>query len=136
MAIAYRVMTKDHAFIAVVDDDESVCRALGRLMRSAGLQVETFSSGADFLDSLPTRRPDCLVLDLHMLGMTGFEVQAQLATIGALLPVIIITGQDSAEARGRALDGCPAGYFSKPVDGHVLLGAIESVLSRAIPSEG
>ena len=62
-----------------MDDEEPVRRALKRLLVSSGITVEAFASGAEFLDSLATRRPDCLVLDLHMPGLSGFDVQARLA---------------------------------------------------------
>ena len=72
-------------------------------MRSAGLTVQTFESGADFLKSLETGLPDCVVLDLHMPHMDGFNVQTQLAQKCAALPVIILTGHDFPEARERAM---------------------------------
>src|SRR5205814_8199204 len=74
-------------------------------MRSAGLSVETFASGTEFLKSLDTRLPDCVVLDLHMPQMNGFNVQAHLAQKYAALPVIIFTGHDLPDARERAMAG-------------------------------
>ena len=98
-------MTKAHPLIAVIDDEEPVRTALMRLMRSAGLTVETFGSGAEFLKSLETRLPDCVVLDLHMPHMDGFNVQTHLARKCAALPVIIVTGHDFPKARERAMAG-------------------------------
>jgi len=95
-------VTKTRPHIAVVDDEESVRKALMRLIRSVGLSVETFGSGAEFLKSIETRLPDCVVLDLHMPHMNGFKVQADLARKHAALPVIIITGHDLPQARERA----------------------------------
>jgi FixJ family two-component response regulator len=123
-------VTNTRSLIAIVDDEEPIRKALRRLLRSAGLDVETFQSGVEFLESLATRRPDCVVLDLHMPSMTGFEVQAQLAESGATVPVVIITGHDSDETRERALAGQPAAYLRKPVNDQVLLGAIELALSH------
>jgi FixJ family two-component response regulator len=74
-----RVVSQDRPTVALVDDEEAVRRALKRLMVSSGITVEAFASGAEFLDSLATRRPDCLVLDLNMPGLSGFDVQARLA---------------------------------------------------------
>jgi FixJ family two-component response regulator len=125
-----------HPLIAVLDDEESVRKALTRLMRSAGLEVQTFSSGAEFLKSLESTRPDCLVLDLHMPVMNGFEVQTRLSKTGARIPVIVITGQDSPEGRERAMEGGPSAYFRKPVDGQALLDAIEFALSQEMPENG
>ena len=85
-------MSKVRPLIAVVDDDKSVGKALNRLLRSAGLNVETFGSGAEFLKSLQNHSPDCVVLDLQMPQVDGFEVQSRLAQTGVHLPVIAITG--------------------------------------------
>jgi FixJ family two-component response regulator len=123
-------MTKPSPVIAVVDDEESVCRALTRLLRSAGMEATTFSSGAQFIESLKTHRPHCVVLDLHMPEMSGFDVQARLLESGVRVPVIIMTGHDSPETRDRALSMGPAAYLRKPVDGEVLLDAIAVALAR------
>jgi len=120
---------KVRPLIALVDDEEHIRKALRRLLVSADLDVETFTSGADFLDSLLTRRPDCVVLDLHMPLMSGFAVQARLAEAGERIPVIIITGHDSPETRYQALVGQPAAYLSKPANDKDLLDAIELALS-------
>jgi FixJ family two-component response regulator len=119
--------------IAVVDDEESVRKALMRLMRSAGLSVETFGSGAEFLKSLDTRLPDCVVLDLHMPHMDGFHVQAHLAQKCAALPVIIVTGHDLPNARDRAMAGGASAFLRKPVLDRVLLSAISAATACALP---
>lgn len=117
--------------IAVVDDEEPVRKALGRLLESVGMTVETFTGGGDFLGSLGTRRPDCLVMDLHMPGMSGFELMERLR---GSVPVIVITGQDSQEAEMRATDAGAGIYLRKPVNGHELIEAIRSVIARtALP---
>jgi FixJ family two-component response regulator len=123
-------VTNTRPLIAIVDDEEPVRKALKRLLCSAGMEVETFQSGVELLDSLATRLPDCLVLDLHMPRMSGFELQARLAESGVSLPVVIITGQDSDETRAQALAGQPVAYFRKPVNDQVLLDAIELALSH------
>ena len=122
---------KTSPHIAVVDDEESVRKALTRLMRSAGLGVETFGSGEEFLKSLDTRLPDCVVLDLHMPHMNGFSVQAQLAQKYAALPVIIFTGHDLPDARERAMAGGASDFLRKPVHDRILLGAISAATERA-----
>jgi|SRR5450755_2256746 len=116
--------------VAVVDDEEPVRKAIERLLRSAGMGVETFSSGSEFLDSMNSRQPDCLVLDLHMPDMTGFEVQAHLAQSSTRLPVIVITGHDTSESRARVLASGAAAYLSKPVSDDVLLDAIAATISE------
>jgi FixJ family two-component response regulator len=127
-------VSKTRPLIAVVDDEEPVRKALTRLLRSAGLDVETFPSGVEFLESLPTRRPDCVVLDLHMPLMDGFEVQARLAESSAPVPVVTITGHDSTETRDRAMAAHPTVYLRKPVDDQTLLDAIELAI-RHDPKE-
>ena len=111
--------------IAVVDDEACVSKALKRLLRTAGLAVETFASGAAFLNWLQSETPDCVVLDLHMPQMDGFEVQACLAQKQGLgVPVIVVTGRDSPQARQRALAGGATAYLTKPLDDQALLEAI------------
>ena len=89
--------------VAVVDDEEPVGKTLKRLLSCVNYDVETFPSGAEFLKSLSARRPDCLVLDLHLAGVDGFQVMAWLAESDPSLPVVIMTGHDSDETRKRAL---------------------------------
>lgn len=126
-------MSKPRSLIAIVDDEEPIRKALSRLLRSADWDVETFPSGVEFLDSLPACRPDCVVLDLHMPLMDGFEVQARLAESGVSPPVVIITGHDSTETRERALSGRPVAYLRKPVNDQILLDTIELALCKALP---
>jgi FixJ family two-component response regulator len=113
--------------VAVVDDDESIRKALKNLFRSAEINAAFYASGADFFIGIVERKPDCVVLDLNMPGMDGFEVQSRLAREGIRLPVIIITGHDSSDSRSRAMAGRPSAYFRKPVDGRALLDMIEFV---------
>jgi two-component system response regulator FixJ len=115
--------------IAVVDDDPFVLRGLRRLLRSAGFDVDTYASGAAFLNAGSDDEPDCVVLDLHMPQTTGFEVQAQLVKRGRGTPVIVITGDDTPEAQSRALRLGAKGYFGKPVDETTLLAAIAAAIS-------
>src|SRR4051812_37172199 len=107
--------------IAIVDDEESVRRALGRLLVSGGLDVDLFCAGSSFLEALNSRRPDCVVLDLHMPGMSGFDVQAQLTKSGQQIPIIAITGHDTPETKSRILAAGAVAYLRKPVQGTALL---------------
>ncbi len=134
-------MSKARPLIAVVDDEECVAKALNRLLRSAGMKVETFTSGAEFLKSLQNHTPDCVVLDLHMPQMDGFEVQSGLARTGRQTPVVVITGADTQEAREWADAGGATAYLLKPVDGQALLDAIAIAIApapetRPPPSKG
>ena len=126
-------MTEARPLIAVVDDEEPVRKALMRLMRSAGLSVETFDSGAEFLKSIDTRLPDCVVLDLCMPQIDGFSVQASLARNYAALPVIIVTGHDLPNARERAIARGASAFLRKPVHAGALLGAISAATACAEP---
>ena len=121
-------MTKVSFRIAVVDDEESVRKALGRLIRAAGFDVQTFPSGADFLHSTQAQCHHCVVLDVRMPLMDGFEIQQELRRIGVRMPVVIITGDDSPEYRARAFKQGAGAYLRKPVDEAMLLDAIQSAL--------
>ena len=99
-------------------------RALLRLMRLAGIKAKAFATGAEFLDFILTCRPYCVVLDLHMPGMTGFDVQARLAQDAPEILVIIITGQDSFDTHARAMLTGPIAYLPKPMNDQLLLDAI------------
>lgn len=110
--------------IAIVDDEESVRRALTRLMVSAGFRARSFSGGKALLASLGADRPNCIVLDLHMPEVSGFELQAQLRASPQPLPVIVITGHDTPESQKRALAAGAVAYLRKPVDDQVLLDAV------------
>jgi FixJ family two-component response regulator len=110
--------------VAIVDDDASVRRALQRLIRSAGYIIQTFASAHEFLGSLPTPRAACLVLDIQLPGMSGFDLQKRLAADGVGIPVIFITAYDTVANRTRAEESGAAGYLCKPVDETPLLDAI------------
>lgn len=124
-------MSRIRPLIAVVDDEEPVRNAFRRLFRSTGHDVETFSSGEDFFLSLADHEPDCLLLDLHMPGLDGLEVQARLALAGARIPIVIVTGHDQPETRNRALAAGAAAYLLKPVDEETLLASIAAALASA-----
>ena len=116
--------------IAIVDDEESVRKALQRLMRSAGLDAAIYPSGDEFLKTVLEQRPDCVVLDLHMPKVDGFQVQASLAKARISIPVIVLTGQDTPESRERAMAGGAAAYLRKPVDDQVLLDTINAAVGE------
>jgi FixJ family two-component response regulator len=114
-------------YIAVVDDDESLCRSLGRLLRAAGIQPITYPSAEAFLADTKHPRFDCLVLDIQLGGMSGIELQRQLVAAGEKTPVIFITAHDDPEVREEALaTGCAA-FFRKTDSGAEVLEAIRKL---------
>ncbi len=114
--------------VAIVDDEEAVRRALRRLLLVAGIDVETFASGDEFLESLETRLPDCALIDLRLPGLTGLDVQERLVEAGIRLPTVIITGHDEAGIAERALAAGASAYLSKPLDEESLLAAVASAV--------
>lgn len=118
--------------VAVVDDDADVLRALQRLLRTEGFNVLVYGSGGEFMKSFDAAAPDCLVLDLHMPEMTGFDVLDALGARpagGPRPPVIVLTGHDTPMGRVRALAGGADAYLCKPTDAEVLIRAINDAMS-------
>ena len=116
--------------IYIVDDDESVRRAMKRLISSMGINVQTFASGREFLDSGYREHNACLIVDIKMPGMSGMELQKKLVAKGSKLPVIFITAFDTDKIRAEAKEIGAAGYFRKPVDDQALLDSIQWALSN------
>lgn len=126
-------MSKSKPLIAIVDDDESVCRAVRRLVRSLTMDAETFSSGQQFLDlleAMPSFRPDCLVLDVQMPGMNGLEVKDQLVMSGNTIPVIFITAHDEVGVREKAQAAGAVAFLRKPFDDELLVKTVREAMKR------
>lgn len=117
--------------IYIVDDDESVRRAMKRLISSMDMDVKTFASGRKFLDSEYRSQNACLIVDIKMPGMSGIELQQKLVAQGSKLPVVFITAFDTAKIRGEAKKAGAVGYFRKPVDDQALLDTIRWALSKS-----
>lgn len=115
--------------VCVVDDDVSLLRALRRLIGAGGFEVATFSSAEEMLDSSVRDRAACLVIDVHLGGLDGFELQERLAASGSKVPVLFITARDDAPTRERARRA-GAAYLRKPFDDESLLGAIKKAIDR------
>lgn len=118
-------MAPTETFVVIVDDDDAVARGIGRLLRAAGVAVDTYSSGLALLariDADPAYRPDCVILDVCMPDMDGVELQRRLAPTG--LPLLFITAYDVSEACERALANGALGYLRKPFDAAQLLSLI------------
>jgi len=114
-------------YVAVVDDDEGICRSFGRLLRAAGLQPVTYGSAESFLADTKHPQFGCLVLDIQLGDMSGIELAQKLSVTGERTPIIFITAQHDPEAR-RAADalGCAA-YFQKTDSGKEVLETIRQV---------
>jgi len=116
--------------ISVVDDDVSVRQSLHRLIRSVRLDVRVFGSAEEFLDSAQSGKPDCLILDVRLPGMSGPELHRHLLARGYNVPVIFITAHGSGEnAKSEAASDWTVGYFIKPFNGDELLDAVNTALT-------
>jgi two-component system response regulator FixJ len=114
--------------IFVVDDDPAVRKAVRFLLQVAGFKVELYSTARDFLDAYDETQPGCLILDIRMPGMDGFELQEELAARQSPLPIIFITGHGNTGAKARALDRGAVGFIAKPFDNQVLLKQVHHAL--------
>ncbi|WP_319585666.1 response regulator [uncultured Desulfobulbus sp.] len=120
---------KQNIYIAVVDDDESLCRSMSRLLRAAHFQPITYLSAEAFLTD--TKRPnfDCLILDIQLKGMTGLELSKRLSAVNDTTPCVFITGHEDIQVRAQAeASGC-AGYFRKTDSGVEVLAAIRRAIN-------
>jgi len=129
-------MENRRSFVAVVDDEESVRKALLRLLRAANMDAEAFASGEAFLNSLEKFRPDCVVLDLQMPGLTGRDVQRRLMSMQISMPVILITAHDDIVTQQQSLSDGAANYLRKPLRGDVLVRSINDSIARAHAGAG
>jgi FixJ family two-component response regulator len=121
-------VTLPKPYIALVDDEAPVRSALGRLLRLADFEVSTFPSGEAFLASLVARYPDCLILDVHMPGLSGLDVQARLRAARIRIPVVFMTGADDLAPEQVAQEAGGAWLLRKPFSDAELLHAIGSAL--------
>jgi len=119
-----------HSYVAVVDDDESLGRSLGRLLRAAGYQPVIYPSAEAFIADAKRPGFDCLVLDVQMGGMSGLELSRRLASSGSTTPVVFITAHDDPNERAEALRILGAAYLRKNEPAETVLAAIR----RAIQS--
>jgi FixJ family two-component response regulator len=123
-------MVRADPIIAVVDDEASVRTMLGRLLRTADYQVSPFASGEDFLASLAAQRPACAILDIHMSGMSGFDVQSHMRAAHLGIPVVFITASDDVALEGSAHELQAICLLRKPFSGTALLDAVDIALDR------
>jgi FixJ family two-component response regulator len=118
------------AVIAIVDDDPSVREGLSSLIRSAGLQVETFVSAQEFLTRTGAETPSCLVLDLQLPGLSGLDLQKRMAEVGLEIPIVFLTGHGNIPASVEAMKAGAVEFLTKPFDDEKLLRAIDEAVER------
>lgn len=118
--------------IVVVEDDDSSRQAYERVLCAAGFRAEAFASAETLLESGAVSRAACLVLDIHLPGLSGFELRRELARAGRVQPpVIFITGHDHAAARAQAEALGAAAYLTKPFAGRALVAAVARAVGAA-----
>jgi len=116
--------------VFVVDDDASVRRSLARLIESVGRPFQTFSTAKEFMDAYDPATPGCLVLDVRMPGISGIELQKQLAGKGINIPIIIITGHGDIPMAADAMRRGAVDFMEKPVSPQLLLDRVQQALSQ------
>ena len=116
--------------VFIVDDDAAIRRALERLIRSVGLDVEAFASANELLDRDPPEGPACILTDVRMPGLSGLDLQKELASTGMDLPVIFMTGHGTVPMSVRAMKAGAVDFLQKPVDDQVLLDTIHQAIEQ------
>ena len=123
-------LPRSDAVIAIVDDDLSAREGLSSLIRSTGLQVETFASAPEFLARPTAETPSCLVLDLQLPGLSGLDLQKQMAESGLEIPIVFLTGHGDIPASVKAMKAGAVEFLTKPFDEQELLRAIQEAIER------
>ncbi len=121
---------EDDAVIAIVDDDPSVREGLSSLIRSVGLQVESFESAQEFLARPGAEAPSCLVLDLQLPGLSGLDLQKRMAEVGLEIPIVFLTGHGNIPTSVQAMKAGAVEFLTKPFDEQDLLQAIQEAIER------
>jgi len=123
-------MQESDAIIAIVDDDPSVRKGLQRLIRSMGWRAESFASAQEFLARPRTEAPSCVVLDLQLPGLSGLDLQKQMAEAGLETPIVFLTGHGDIPASVQAMKAGAIEFLTKPVEEQDLLRAIQEAIER------
>lgn len=122
--------------IAVVDDDDALLASIDSLLRSVGYEAQLFACAEDFLASEDVDKTDCLMTDIHMPGISGLELQNELANRGYKFPVIFMTAHAEVSVRNQAIDRGAIGFFVKPFNGQAILDCVEDALTRSNKNTG
>jgi FixJ family two-component response regulator len=125
----WKVSVAQTSVIAIVDDDQAIREAIESLLKSAGYGVELFASAEEFLNLGSRQETACLILDVRMPGMSGLELQSQLAAANCSIPIIFISAHSDERARARALKAGAIDFLQKPFSEESLLNAIDASLA-------
>jgi FixJ family two-component response regulator len=120
-------MVDSAPWIAIVDDDASVLKALTRLLRTHSFRTKGYLSAREFLAALPDAKPDCMILDLQMPGISGLELLHRLSSDGVAIPTIVITAQPDAAIRQRCDAMGAIAFLTKPLQDSTLFAALDRV---------
>src|SRR5262245_28073995 len=123
-------MTPPTPIVHVVDDDDSFRTAVTRLLRAAGYEVRSHASAGEFLLARPVHTPGCVVLDVHMPGPSGLDLQEAFGKLSEALPIIFVTGHGDIPMTVRAMKAGAVDFLTKPVQRQVLLDAVRNALAR------
>lgn len=120
----------DSAIVHIIDDDESLSRALDRLFRSVGLETRFYASARDFIAAARVDRPGCLVLDVRLPGLSGLEFQSQLGELRISLPVVVMTGHGDIPMSVKAMKAGAVDFLPKPFRDQDMLDAVATAIER------
>lgn len=120
----------DRPVVHIIDDDESLCRALQRLFRSVDLEARPYGAAHEFIAAKEYDRPGCIVLDVRLPGVGGLELQAQLADLGVGLPIVMVTGHGDVPMTVRAMKAGAVDFLPKPFRDQDMLDAVASAIER------
>jgi len=116
--------------VHVVDDDEDARKGMARLLAAAGLEARTYAGAVEFLGAIEAESAGCIILDVRLPDRNGLDLQAVLAERGVPLPIIFVTGHGEIPDTVRAIQRGAVDFLTKPVDGHVLLAAVQRALAQ------
>ena len=123
----FRPVSNGRKQVFIVDDDKSVCRALKTLMLAYGFIVRTYCSAEEFFSAIPNDFPGCLILDIQMPGLNGWEAHQRLLKSGSTRPVILLTADKSDGLEEKSKETGATGFFQKPVNDHELVALVNQM---------
>jgi FixJ family two-component response regulator len=131
--VAARIFMKEIPVISIVDDDESLREALKSLVRSIGYHAAAYGSAEEFLDSGCVHDTSCLITDVNMEGLSGFDLQDRLTREGHAMPIIFVTALPEEQVRSRACEGGAFGFFQKPFHEEKLVACLAQAVRLPAP---